>query len=82
MDITKQETVGDWLNRTHKERYDKTKSYCIINPRGDRLISECSSLDVHYPQWWINDVLYNRIVVEVEETETQIIVTARKLGRG
>lgn len=73
------ETVNEWLGRTHKERYNKNKSYCIINPFGDRLISECSS-DVH-PQWWVDDVLHNRIVVEVEETDTQYIVTARKLGR-
>ena len=76
-----EETVNEWLKRTHKERYEKAKSYQIINPRGDRLISECSSSDVYYPQWWINDVLHNRIVVEVEETDTQYIVTARKLGR-
>lgn len=75
------ETVKEWLDRTHKERYNKNKSYQIINPCGDRLISEYSSLDVYHPQWWVNDVLYNRIVVEVEETDTQYIVTARKLGR-
>lgn len=77
----KMETVKEWLDRTHKERYNKTKSYLIINPRGDRLISECSSSDLYYPQWWISDVLHNHIVVEVEETDTQYIVTARKLGR-
>lgn len=75
------ETVSDWLKRTHKERYDKNKSYQIINPIGDILISEWSPLDVYYPQWWINDVLHNRIVVDVEETSTQYIVTARKLER-
>lgn len=75
--LKKQETVNDWLKRTHKERYEKNKSYQIIDPFGYRLISECSS-DLN--QWWVNDVLHNRIVVEVEETETQFIVTARKLG--
>ena len=75
----KMETVKEWLDRTHKERYNKNKSYQIINPIGDSLINECSS-EV-YPQWWVDDVLHNRIVVEVEETDTQYIVTARKLGR-
>lgn len=79
--MAKQETVNEWLNRTHKERYEKGKIYKIMNPIGDTLISECSSSDLYYPQWWVNDVLHNRIVVEVEETETQIIVTTRKLGR-
>lgn len=73
------ESVSDWLDRTHKERYKKNKSYQIIDPAGYRLISECSSDS--YPQWWINDVLHTRIVVEVEETDTQYIVTARRLGR-
>ena len=72
------ETVADWLKRTHKERYEKNKSYIIIDPAGYRLISECSS---DWNQWWVNDVLHSRIVVEVDETDTQYIVTARKLGR-
>ena len=72
------ETVNDWLKRTHKERYEKNKSYLIIDPAGYRLISECSS---ELNQWLVNDVLHSRIVVEVDETETQFIVTARKLGR-
>lgn len=74
-----QETVNDWLKRTHKERYEKNKSYLIIDPAGYRLISEYSS-DLP-SQWFVNDVLHSRIVVEVDETETQFIVTARKLGR-
>lgn len=73
------ETVNDWLKRTHKERYEKNKSYLIIDPAGYTLLSECSS---YLPsQWFVNHVLHNRIVVEVEETDTQYIVTARKLGR-
>lgn len=75
----KTETVNDWLNRTHKERYEKNKSYLIIDPAGYTLLSEYSS--VLPPQWFVNDVLHGRIVVEVDETETQFIVTARKLGR-
>ena len=74
-----EETVNEWLNRTHKERYDKNKSYQIIDPSGHMLLSEYPSQ--LYPQWWVNDVLHTSIVVEVEETETQFIVTARKLGR-
>lgn len=73
------ETVSDWLKRTHKERYEKNKSYLIIDPAGYTLLSECSS-DLP-SQWFVNDVLHNRIVVEVEETDTQYIVTASKLGR-
>lgn len=73
------ETVNDWLKRTHKERYKKNKSYLIIDPAGYTLLSECSS-DLP-SQWFVNDVLHTRIVVEVEETDTQYIVTARKLGR-
>lgn len=76
---TKQETVNEWLKRTHEERYEKNKSYRIIGPDGYTLLSEYYST---YPSlWWLNDVLHNRIVVEVEETDTQYIVTARKLGR-
>lgn len=73
------ETVNEWLNRTHKERFEKNKSYLIIDPFGYMLLSEYP-LQL-YPQWWVNDVLHTSIVVEVEETETQFIVTARKLGR-
>lgn len=73
------ETVNDWLNRTHKERYEKAKNFQIISPAGYKLLSECSS--VLPPQCFVNDVLHSRIVVEVDETETQFIVTARKLGR-
>lgn len=73
------ETVSDWLKRTHKERYEKNKSYIIIDPAGYTLISECSS--TYPPHWFFNDVLHSRVVVEVDETETQFIVTARKLGR-
>lgn len=73
------ESVSDWLNRTHKERYEKNKSYRIIGASGDDLLREYSSQV--YPQWWVNDVLHNRVVVDVEETDTQFIVTARKLGR-
>ena len=77
--MSNQETVGDWLNRTHQERYEKNKSYRIINPAGYRVLSE-SSADL-YPQWWVNDVLHNRVVEIVEETETQFIVTAGRPGR-
>lgn len=74
-------TVKEWLDRTHEERYNKTKSYCIINPFGVRLFSECSS-EV-YPQWWITYMLHTCIVVNVEETDTQFIVTARRYhGKG
>lgn len=79
--MKKQETVNDWLKRTHNERYEKNKSYQIINPIGDILISECPFYTQFYPKWWVNDVLHNRIVVDVEETSTQYIVTARTLGR-
>lgn len=77
--MKKQETVNDWLKRTHEERYEKAKNYRIIDPAGYTLLSECSS--VLPPQWFVNDVLHGRIVVEVDETETQFIVTTRKLGR-
>lgn len=73
------ETVADWLKRTHKERYEKNKSYLILDPAGYTLLSEYSS--TYQPHWFLNDVLHSRIVVEVDETETQFIVTARKLGR-
>ena len=73
------ETVADWLKRTHKERYEKNKSYLIIDPAGYTLLSEDSS--TYPPHWFFNDVLHGRIVVEVDETDTQYIVTARKLGR-
>ena len=79
LNMAQQETVNDWLNRTHKERYEKNKSYRILDPAGYILLSECQS--TYPPQWYINDVLHSRIVVEVDETETQFIVTARKLGR-
>lgn len=77
--MTNQETVADWLNRTHKERYEKNKSYLIIDPAGYTLLKEYSS--TYPPHWFFTDVLHSRIVVEVDETETQFIVTARKLGR-
>lgn len=77
--MTNQETVNEWLNRTHKERYEKNKSYLIIDTAGYTLLKEYSS--TYPPHWFFNDVLHTRIVVEVDETETQFIVTARKLGR-
>lgn len=77
--MKKQETVNDWLKRTHNERYEKNKSYLIIDPAGYTLLSEYNS--TYPPHWFFMDVLHTRIVVEVEETETQYIVTARKLGR-
>lgn len=79
IEMKKQETVNDWLKRTHEERYEKAKNYLIIDPAGYTLLRECSS--TYPPQWFVNDVLHGRIVVEVDETETQFIVTARKLGR-
>ena len=71
-----QETVNKWLNRTHEERYEKNKGYRIISVSGYTLLSKYSST---YPSlWWLNDVLHNRVVANVEETETQFIVTVKR----
>lgn len=71
-----QETVNEWFNRTHKERYEKNKSYRIIGASGYTVLREYSS-EV-YPQWWYNDMLHNYVVVNVKETDTQFIVTVKR----
>lgn len=73
--MTKLETVKSWLNRTHKERYEKCKNYRIIDVAKNILLSETCS---YYTSSWFYDDVMKRYVSEVEETNKEFIVTARR----
>lgn len=71
------ERVSDWLNRTEFERFLKAKFYRIITPDGSELYNQLEARK--YPRWWNIAPILGMVVTNVEETEWEFIVTARKL---
>lgn len=71
------ERVSDWLNRTEFERFLKGKFYRIVDSNGSELYDQLEARK--YPQCWNVASILGMIVTNVEETEWEFIVTARKL---
>lgn len=71
------ELVSDWLNRTEFERFLKAKFYRIVDSNGSELYDQLEARK--YPRWWNIAPILGMVVTNVEETEWEFIVTARKL---
>ncbi|MBQ2176777.1 MAG: hypothetical protein II453_17600 [Alphaproteobacteria bacterium] len=70
------ERVSDWLNRTEFERFFKAKFYRIVDSNGSELYDQLEARK--YPQCWNVAPILGMVVTNVEETEWEFIVTARR----
>lgn len=70
------ETVSDWLNKTEFERFLKAKFYRIVDSDGTQLYDQLEARK--YPRWWNVASILGMVVTNVEETEWEFIVTARR----
>lgn len=71
------EIVSDWLNRTEFERFFKAKFYRIVDSNGSELYDQLEARK--YPECWNVASILGMVVTNVEETEWEFIVTARRL---
>lgn len=71
------EIVNDWLHRTEFERFLKGKFYRIVDYNGSELYDQLEARK--YPQCWNVAPILGMVVTNVEETEWEFIVTARRL---